>query len=460
MPATQSTNTPALACGASVAQRREMMRLVEEGHTYATVAKRMGISFWTVRKWIRQGKRCGIEKLASCYGRPTIGPLAGFDPLVRYVSLRMKRQHPKWGAAYVVKKMGEKPSLRGKKLPSSTTIWRYWHSFGNRVLLRRDPSKSKNSPSDKPHGVWQMDAKESMQIPGVGIVSFNQARDEFGRVTVMHRVHAEPERARKMARMTGEMVFQDCRIAFTQWGMPEAIQTDRDTIYVDSGQSPFPNRIVLWWVGLGIEHRLIPRRTPKRNGTVERSHRTLLERTLENQEFADAEYLQKQVDADWHELNHECPSRARGCQGKPPLVAHPELLTSLRPYRPEWELELFDLKRVDTYLADFTWSRTCTSVGQLRMRKVRYSLGYAWAHQDVSVTFDPDHRQFVFTQIRSETRKGKSQPILDPVLRDAKNLSVEDITGLARALKDLPTRQLMLPLAIAHSPSAMANQGA
>ena len=141
-------------------------------------------------------------------------------------------------------------------------------------------------------------------------------------------------------------------------------------------------------------------------------------------------------------------------------AAHPELLTSLRPYRPEWELELFDLKRVDTYLADFTWSRTCTSVGQLRMRKIRYSLGYAWAHQDVSVTFDPDHRQFVFTQIRSETRKGKSQPILDPVLRDAKNLSVEDITGLARALKDLPTRQLMLPLAIAHSPSAMANQGA
>ena len=292
MPATQAT---------SIAQRREMMHLVEEGHTYATVAERIGISFWTVRKWIRQGKRCGIEKLASCYGRPTTGPLAGFDPLVRYVSLRMKRQHPKWGAAYVVKKMGKRPSLRDKKLPSSTAIWRYWHSFGNRVLLQRDPSKSKISPSDKPHGVWQMDAKESMQIPGVGIVSFNQARDEFGRVTVMHRVHAEPERARKMARMTGEMVFQDCRIAFTQWGMPEAIQTDRDTIYVDSGQSPFPNRIVLWWVGLGIEHRLIPRRTPKRNGTVERSHRTLLERTLENQEFADAEDLQKQVDADWHE---------------------------------------------------------------------------------------------------------------------------------------------------------------
>ena len=122
------------------------------------------------------------------------------------------------------------------------------------------------------------------------------------------------------------------------------------------------------------------------------------------------------------------------------------MLTSHRPYRPEWELELFDLKLVDAYLADFTWIRTATSVGQLRMRKIRYSLGYAWAHQKVSVKFDPEHRQFVFTQIRSETRKGKSQPELDPVRRDPKNLSVEDITGLTGALRELPTRQLMLPL--------------
>ncbi len=308
--------------------------------------------------------------------------------------------------------------------------------------------------------IWQMDAKESMQIPGVGLVSFNQARDEFGRVTVMHRVHAEPERARELARLTSESAFQDCRIAFTEWGMPEAIQTDRDTIYVDSGPSPFPNRIVLWWVGLGIAHRLIPRRTPKRNGTIERSHRTLKERTLENQEFDSAEALQKQVDADWQELNTECPSRARGCAGKAPLEAHPELLTTQRPYRPEWELELFDLQRVDAYLAKFTWFRKCTSVGQLRMRKMRYSLGYAWAYQDVSVTYDPKLRQFVFTQIRSESRKGKIQPQLEPVRRAAKNLSVEDITGLSGALQNLPPRLLMLPLFISYPQSNFSEQGA
>jgi len=436
MPATQAT---------TIAQRREMMRLVEEGSTYAATAQQIGISFWTARKWIRLGKKYGVQNLASSYGRPRAGPLHGFDPMIRYIVLRLKRQHPKWGAEYVLKKLNEKHSLMKQELPSTTTIWRYWRSFGDRLFTKRDPSRSKVSPSNIPHGVWQMDAKESVQIPGVGLVSFNQARDEFGRITVMHRVHAEPEQARQMARLTSTSAFQDCRIAFTQWGMPKAIQTDRDTIYVDSGKSPFPNRIVLWWVGLGIEHRLIPRRTPKRNGTVERSHRTLVERTLENQEFESAKALQKEVDADWHELNHECPSRARGCKGKPPLVAHPELLTAAQPFRPEWELELFDLKRVDQHLAHLTWTRTCTSVGQLRMRKIRYSLGYAWAHQDVSVTFDPVKRQFIFTQIRSKTRKGKEQPKLEPTRKDAKNLSAEDITGLSSSEEKLPTRQLMFP---------------
>jgi len=103
-----------------------------------------------------------------------------------------------------------------------------------------------------------------------------------------------------------------------------------------------------------------------------------MERTLENQEFEYAEELQKRVDEDCYELNFECPSRAKGCNGKPPIVAHPEFLKPERPYRPEWELELFDLKRVDEYLSEFTWYRRTTSVGQLRMRKVRYSLGYAY----------------------------------------------------------------------------------
>ncbi|MCK4977987.1 MAG: helix-turn-helix domain-containing protein [Anaerolineales bacterium] len=52
MPATQAT---------TVAQRRKMMHLAEEGHTYAAIAEQVRVSFWAARRWIRQAKRGGLE---------------------------------------------------------------------------------------------------------------------------------------------------------------------------------------------------------------------------------------------------------------------------------------------------------------------------------------------------------------------------------------------------------------
>ena len=441
MPATRAT---------TVQQRQEMARLADQGASCQAVANQSGVSFWTARKWIRRAKQGGLAALVTTFGRPATGPMSGFDPKVRYVALRLKRQHVTWGAAYVVKKMGERPSLEGKKLPDATTVWRYWRTFGDRLYPKRHPEEPKPPPAGVAHGVWQMDPKESVPVAGVGVVTFNQARDEFGRVTVMHRIHPAERAEQQIVKLTTAQVQQDCRIAFTEWGLPDAIQTDRASIFVDADPTPFPTQLRLWWAGLGTEHRLIPRHSPKRNGTVERSHRTLNERTLVGQRFNSAEELQNQVNADWHELNTECPSRAKGCHGEPPLVAHPELLIPRRPYRPEWELALFDLKRVDNYLATLTWTRTVSKVGQVSLASLRYGLGTSWAGQTVSVSFDARRRQFVFTQVRPETKRGRRLPELTPVSLDAKGLTVEDLTGLPVALEDLPARQLMLPLSMCY----------
>jgi len=434
MPATRAT---------TIQQRQEMAQLADQGESYLQAAKRTGVSFWTARKWIRQAQRGGVVALVSIQGRPATGALSAFDSLVRYVALRLKREHKTWGAAYVVKKMGERPSLRGKTLPDPTTVWRYWRTFGVRLFPTRRPAQPKPPPAGVAHGVWQMDAKESVPVPGVGVVTFDQARDVFGRATVMHRIHPAELPEQQIVKLTTEQVQQDCRLAFTQWGLPDAIQTDHAPIYVDADPTPFPTRLAQWWVGLGIELRLAA--SPQRNGCIERGQRTLNERTLVGQAFTDAAALQHQVDADWAELNTECPSRAKGCHGQPPLVAHPELLIPRHPYRPEWELDLFDLHRVDTYLATSTWLRTVSEVGQVSLGGQSYGLGNQWAKQTVSVRFEPEHRQLVFSQVKPETRRGKRQPELSPVRLEAKGLSVEAITGLPAMLMELPTRQLMLP---------------
>ncbi len=88
MPATQAT---------SIAQRREMLRLVEVGEPYASIAEQVGVSFWTARKWIRIGKKYRVEHLASVYGRPRAGALAGYDQRLKYQVLRLKQKHSGWG---------------------------------------------------------------------------------------------------------------------------------------------------------------------------------------------------------------------------------------------------------------------------------------------------------------------------------------------------------------------------
>lgn len=80
----------------------------------------------------------------------------------------------------------------------------------------------------------------------------------------------------------GADVRQDCRIAFTERGLPGAIQTDCASLFVDANRTPFPTMLNLWCTGLGAEHRLIPRHAPKRSGSVERSHRRLEERILDH----------------------------------------------------------------------------------------------------------------------------------------------------------------------------------
>lgn len=441
MPVTRAT---------TVQQRQEMARLAQEGLSYQAVAQQSSVSFWTARKWIRQAQKGGLCALVSCFGRPASGPMGGTAFLVCYVALRLKRQHPLWGAAYVVNKMRGHAALKGQHLPDATTLWRYWRTFGERLFPKRHAPQPALPASGVAHGVWQMDAKESVPVPGVGVTTFNQARDEFGRATVMHRVHPAQRPEQRTVKLTTHQVQQDCRIAFTKWGLPQAIQTDRAAIFVDDDPTPFPTCLTLWWVGLGIQHRLIPRHSPKRNGSVERSHRTLCERTLTGGHFTDADDLQHKVDADWDELNGACPSKAKGCQGKPPLVAHPQLLTPRRPYRPEWERDLFDLSQVDAYLAQLTWTRTVSQVGQVTLGGYRYGLGRAWAEQTVSIHFDAQTRQLVFTQLRPQTNRGRTLLELTPVRLPAQGLSVEDITGLPAALDDLPPCQFMLPLSICH----------
>lgn len=151
---------------------------------------------------------------------------------------------------------------------------------------------------------------------------------------------------------------------------PQVVQTDRGACFLGAeggASAAIPSRFTLWLWGLGVEHHLIPARTPQHNGAVERFHGGV-EHSWAGEEGGLAALI-----AVWN-------------------VDKPPLDEGHRPYRGR---------------AGFDWARVWSQLGQVRVRRrvdrqgklslwdrpVR--IGRAHAKQQVVVTFDATRRRVV-----------------------------------------------------------------
>lgn len=381
------------------AERVEIVERRLGGQSLPTVAKTMSISYYTARKWWRAYRREGWSGLLpKPLGPPVTGPLGHFDPLVKYVALRLKREHPKWGPTTVLFYMSRRPSLKGLKLPKETALWEYWSQFGDRLIQPRRPVTKRPDPVPETevvevHQRWQIDFKGEVET-SFGWVSPFHVRDVAGRATLGSFIHLVGLKRRENS-VSVRQVQEDLRVTFTRWGLPDEIQVDRDPVFVGSTRLEWPGTLILWLVGLGIVVRINPPRRPDKNGTVERAHRTWNEHVVVGRDFADREELQQETDQAWADRNWHLPSRAKGCDGRPPLVAHPELLIPRRPYSRETEVSLFDLERVDRYLVQWEWRRRVDSTGQISLADHNQRVGRSYQGQMVKIHFDPTTREFV-----------------------------------------------------------------
>jgi hypothetical protein len=208
------------------------------------------------------------------------------------------------------------------------------------------------------------------------------------------------------------------RKAFACWGLCDRFQTNNDTRLVSVKRNPFPTRFILWLIGLGIEHEIA--KSAPANGCVERFHRTWFDRVITGSSSDDLSELQTSSDQvlDW--INADLPSHGRNCQGKPPLQAYPEAHLPRRPFDPQEELKTFSMQRIYDFLATQYWWRTVSKVGQIGIGGHCYSVGIAYAHQDVKLAFDAQSAEFVV----KDAQDVEIKPI------KPKNLTVEEITGL------------------------------
>jgi hypothetical protein len=411
----------------TLADREEIVALKRSGLTYDQISDKTGWSKETVRRVWRAYRDHGpAGLLTQPLGRPATGPMSTFDPLVRYVALRLKLGHRKHGPDIILADMRLRPSLKGLLLlPSPAVLGRYFQQFGERLVTPRRhlqlPRESTQlTPARVPHDVWQLDFDEGLHLPPLGWVNVFNITDMASGMKPGSFVHdAGPPQARHL--ITWAQMRDDLRDAFCQWGLPLVIRTDRDRRLVAPGDYPVPMFFTLWLVGLGIRHETIRRVT--QNGQVERSHRTWEDRLLYpppahiNTTPAFQEWVRYQV---WR-MNAVLPSRARNCRRRPPLLAYPETRHNSRYFSREEESAIFDVERVYEFLAEGHWLRRVSAQGQFSFQNDLLYVGKRYARTLVIITFDPLDRQFI-------VKPGQLNQELMRFCSDW--LSQESITGL------------------------------
>jgi len=315
--------------------------------------------------------------------------------------------------------------LHGLSIPSPASIGRYLHQWPRfrRQSRKRTPPAQRPQPPRAVLQRVQLDFKMGIRLQDGALVNLHTVRDPVGEVCLAACIFPAGRVGRAPQAVTWEQARAVLRIAFASWHtLVDEVQTDSDGALVPHSPDAFPSHFTLWLAGMGIAHLVTRRGRPTDNAEVERCHRTISDYALVGNQDATVAQLQRILDQAVYELAFELGSRAEGCQGLPPVQAHPELLQPRRPFEPEREWAVFDLQRVDAYLTGRTWERKVGKKGQIDIGGKRYSVGCGYARRQVLVRFDPADRHFVFYDADHPEKELRRRPAL--------GLEVADLTGL------------------------------
>jgi hypothetical protein len=365
------------------------------GATYQSIAQELHCAYETVRKHARRQRDHPVPRAR---GRPAQGILSTYPPELVERAVALKQAHPHWGPANVRVELRRSAGWVAAQLPSSARLSALFKARCPEAVQPHHHQHYSERPIPKAryaHQRWQMDAKEKIPLADHAIATVLNVRDPATAVMIASQAFLTTT-VHHWRKLTLPEVQGVLRAAFAKWGCPLEIQTDHEDVYVGAATSDFPSRFTLWLVGLNIQHVTSRSRRPTDQAQVERGHRTLGDMSWEDELFAHVPALQTALDDRQQRYNTELPVKAADCDGQPPLSVHPAARFSGRPFQPELEWVLFDLTRVDAFLAQQVWIRHVGEQGQVGVGSHHYYLGRDHAFQTVTVRFQPATRTFRF----------------------------------------------------------------
>lgn len=399
------------------------------GQPDPVIARALGCSVWTVRKWRRILQRAGRGGLATRLGRPATGPLSTLSSDLRARLRQIREAHPGWGPQTILASLQTDPTWSEQPLPSRARVAAFLKQAGLTRRYQRHtalPQAPRQRPH-APHEEWQVDAQGAMRVDGIGLVSLINVIDVASRL----KVESCPrDHCRKPAAAD---YFVTLRRAFLSYGLPARLSLDHDTVFFDNTTlSPFPTRLHLWLVALGIDVIFTRKRCPTDHAQIERTHQTMTRQALLGPTYPDQATLWAELDERRALLNGFVPARAFA---QAPLQVYPDAAHSGHPYRPEWEEDLLDLERVFAYLAQGHWFRTVKPNGVFELGGYGYYLGKRWAERSIEIHCDPVQGTFVCQPEGSDLSLS-----LPP-----QGLSKADLMGDLATIRALPAYQLAFP---------------
>lgn len=416
----------------------ERVKIVEwsaAGEPTWRIARELGWSMSTIRKWRLRGQKEGRAGLVSYMGRPRRGALSSYPEAIGNVLSGWRQAHPGWGPKTLRTELEQDERFAAEKLPSLAAIGRFLKEQGFTQFYEKHsdlPQTEAESPGE-PHDVWELDARGHEYVPDVGVVSLVQVNDRHSHIRLLSYPCWLGDK--RMQRRANTSDYQTVlRLAFADWGLPKSLQVDHESVFYDNtSKSPFPTRFQLWLLALGVSLQFGRVGCPTDQGMTERSHQLWYKQVLQGATFNnwDALYMKLRERRDFLNCHLPCASLNQ----QPPLRVFPDAHHSSRNYRPEWEHDMLDLDRIYAYLAEGRWFRKISDNGTFSLGAQVYYVGQQWKHRQAEITFQPDSK---YLSLFDEAGKPITQLPL-------KGLSVEYLQGELSQVLALPAFQLCLP---------------
>jgi transposase InsO family protein len=281
-------------------QRNDACRRVRcLGRSVTDVAKEYGVSRQNLHMWLRRFDEQGRDGMADQSRRPRRSPNQT-PPDVEKLVLDLRDERPTWGPLKLRHRLVE---MGFKELPSERTVARILKRNGRVGEPKPAEEPVQRFEREEPNQLWQIDFKKRLYLPG-------KPRVRVMPMTIIDDCSRFNIRLQANQNSRFPTVWPVLWDAMGEYGLPDAILTDNDSIF--RGHKGGTTRFTAYLIRLNIRHSSGRAYHPQTQGKVERLHGTIQRDVLNSHQCTTVEELQAAFDQFRDVYNYERPHQALG----------------------------------------------------------------------------------------------------------------------------------------------------